>query len=156
MGALGDALCLRNPELLRHLNDASSAALLARTAELQTPTFQPPPSPSRPAPKAVAQKPVPSNPNLFQFPWKLHDMLDNSAQEGLDEVVSWQDEGRAFRVHIPQTFVDHIMCRHFKQTKYKSFQVSMRFKPSLVFVLVLTHVFAREAPTQPVRLQQNQ
>jgi hypothetical protein len=60
------------------------------------------------------------NPNAFQFPWKLHDMLDRSFSEGYDDVVSWIDDGQAFRVHKAEVFVDHIMSRFFKQTKYKS------------------------------------
>lgn len=60
------------------------------------------------------------NPNAFQFPWKLHDMLDRSTSEGNEDVVSWVDNGEAFRVHLPDVFVEHIMPRFFKQTKYKS------------------------------------
>jgi len=62
------------------------------------------------------------NPNAFQFPWKLHDMLDRSSSEGNEEVVSWVDNGEAFRVNLPYVFVERIMPRFFKQTKYKSFQ----------------------------------
>eukprot|EP00535_Pseudo-nitzschia_heimii_P009742 CAMPEP_0197192720 /NCGR_PEP_ID=MMETSP1423-20130617/25589_1 /TAXON_ID=476441 /ORGANISM="Pseudo-nitzschia heimii, Strain UNC1101" /LENGTH=1160 /DNA_ID=CAMNT_0042645669 /DNA_START=57 /DNA_END=3539 /DNA_ORIENTATION=+ len=62
------------------------------------------------------------NPNAFQFPWKLHDMLDRSSSEGSEDVVSWVDNGEAFRVHLPDAFVQNVMPRFFKQTKYKSFQ----------------------------------
>ena len=60
------------------------------------------------------------NPNAFQFPWKLHDMLDRSSNEGNEDIVSWVDNGEAFRVHLPDVFVESIMPRFFKQTKYKS------------------------------------
>ena len=60
------------------------------------------------------------NPNAFQFPWKLHDMLDRSTNEGYEDVVSWVEAGEAFRVHVPDVFVDKVMPRFFKQTKYKS------------------------------------
>ena len=60
------------------------------------------------------------NPNAFQFPWKLHDMLDRSSSEGSEDVVSWVDNGEAFRVHLPDAFVKNVMPRFFKQTKYKS------------------------------------
>ena len=60
------------------------------------------------------------NPNAFQFPWKLHDMLDRSSAEGYDDVVSWVEDGKAFRVHLPDVFVENVMPRFFKQTKYKS------------------------------------
>ncbi|OEU23183.1 hypothetical protein FRACYDRAFT_166764, partial [Fragilariopsis cylindrus CCMP1102] len=49
-------------------------------------------------------------------------MLDRSFSEGYGDVVSWVDDGQAFRVHNAEVFVDHIMRRFFKQTKYKSFQ----------------------------------
>jgi len=62
------------------------------------------------------------NPNSFQFPWKLHDMLDRSFVEKFDDIVSWVDNGKAFRVHEPEFFVYNVMPRFFKQTKYKSFQ----------------------------------
>ena len=65
------------------------------------------------------------NPNAFQFPWKLHDMLDRSFSEGYGDVVSWVDDGQAFRVHNAEVFVDHIMRRFFKQTKYKSVRCVM-------------------------------
>lgn len=62
------------------------------------------------------------NPNAFQFPWKLHDMLDRAVEEGFRYIVSWEDEGLAFRVHMPSKFVEIVMPIFFKQTKYKSFQ----------------------------------
>ena len=58
----------------------------------------------------------------FQFPWKLHDMLDYSDANGIQHIVSWQDDGRSFKVHKPAKFVAAIMPQFFKQTKYKSFQ----------------------------------
>lgn len=64
------------------------------------------------------------NPNAFQFPWKLHDMLDRSTSEGNDDVVSWVDGGEAFRVHLPDVFVEAVMPRFFKQTKYKSVSIN--------------------------------
>jgi hypothetical protein len=57
-----------------------------------------------------------------QFPWKLHDMLDHVNKEGQDSIVSWLPGGRAFKVHMPDLFVERIMKRFFNQTKYKSFQ----------------------------------
>jgi hypothetical protein len=56
------------------------------------------------------------------FPWKLHDMLDDRDKEGKHSVVTWQPHGRAFMVHKPKEFVDHIMHHYFNQTKYASFQ----------------------------------
>jgi hypothetical protein len=134
MGAsVRDVLEIQNSQILRQLNGAN-AALLARSVELQAPPQQtPPPSlrsaePSAPKVRqqTSAQKQVPErgNANSFQFPWKLHDMLDDAAAGGLESIVSWTDNGRSFKVHKPQKFVESVMCRYFKQTKYKSFQVS--------------------------------
>jgi hypothetical protein len=123
-----DVLEIRNNQLLMQLNGAN-ASLLVRSAELQASqkiSPSPPPPASKVRQQNSAQKQIPErgNANSFQFPWKLHDMLDDAAAEGLDSIVSWTDSGRSFRVHKPQKFVESIMCRYFKQTKYKSFQVS--------------------------------
>jgi len=56
------------------------------------------------------------------FPEKLHLMLDNVEEEGLDHIVSWHPHGRSFAVHKPKDFVAEIMPRYFKQTKLTSFQ----------------------------------
>jgi hypothetical protein len=49
-------------------------------------------------------------------------MLEGMANNGSQNVVSWQPHGKAFRVHQPEVFARAIMPRYFKQTKYKSFQ----------------------------------
>ncbi len=111
---------LKNNELRRHLNDRGSAEpVVARPdANLSLPS-----SGAQSSPKVVSQIQERANPNTFQFPWKLHDMLDTVADEGLEDVVSWEDNGRSFRVHQTQKFVESVMPRWFKQSKYKSFQV---------------------------------
>ena len=60
------------------------------------------------------------NPSAFQFPWKLHDMLDRASAEGYDMAASWVENGEAFKIHHPDVFVKNVMPRFFKQTKYKS------------------------------------
>eukprot|EP00980_Cylindrotheca_fusiformis_P029108 scaffold22721_cov137-Cylindrotheca_fusiformis.AAC.3 len=57
-----------------------------------------------------------------QFPWKLHEMLDQVEERGDDDIVSWLPDGRSFRVHLVDSFVTDIMKECFNQTKYKSFQ----------------------------------
>ena len=49
-------------------------------------------------------------------------MLDDVMRADNQDIVSWQSHGKAFRVHKPSEFAKHIMPRHFKQTRYKSFQ----------------------------------
>lgn len=56
------------------------------------------------------------------FPWKLHLMLDYAREEGLEYIVSWVDDGRAFKVHDSNAFVAQIMPNYFDQTKFESFR----------------------------------
>ncbi|CAB9528437.1 Heat stress transcription factor [Seminavis robusta] len=56
------------------------------------------------------------------FPWKLHEMLEDSATEGNEWIVSWQSHGRSFLVHKPKLFVEKIMPTYFNQSKFASFQ----------------------------------
>jgi hypothetical protein len=60
--------------------------------------------------------------HAIPFPWKLHGMLDTAEMECFTSVVSWLPDGNSFKVHSPEVFVDQVMARYFKQTKYKSFQ----------------------------------
>jgi hypothetical protein len=60
---------------------------------------------------------------VVPFPNKMHEMLDAADVQGFDSIVSWlPDEDSAFKVHDTEKFVNQIMHRFFKQTKYKSFQ----------------------------------
>jgi hypothetical protein len=45
------------------------------------------------------------------FPLKLHSVLEQVEADGLAHIVSWQGHGRAFLIHNPIEFVDHIMPR---------------------------------------------
>ena len=65
--------------------------------------------------------PIPANAAETLFPWKLHKMLNEAEEAGFSDVVSWVLDGRAFRVHKPYPFVEKILPRYFKMTKYKSF-----------------------------------
>ena len=56
------------------------------------------------------------------FPIKLHLMLSEVESLGLSHVVSWFPHGRAFGVHKPKAFVEHILSKYFSQTKLTSFQ----------------------------------
>ena len=50
-------------------------------------------------------------------------MLDEVEKTGNEDIVSWQKNGRSFKVHKPKEFVVKIIPRYFSnQTKYKSFQ----------------------------------
>ncbi|KAG7363518.1 HSF-type DNA-binding protein [Nitzschia inconspicua] len=56
------------------------------------------------------------------FPWKLHEMLDRSDKDSFDHIVSWLPSGNGFKVYDSKAFVDTVLPRFFRQTKYKSFQ----------------------------------
>jgi hypothetical protein len=64
-----------------------------------------------------------TNHTVVPFPIKMHEMLDAADVKGFASIVSWlPDEDNAFKVHDAEKFVNQIMHRFFKQTKYKSFQ----------------------------------
>jgi hypothetical protein len=59
----------------------------------------------------------------MQFPWKLHEMLDNADVEGFSDIVSWlPGSTNSFKVHQRGVFMEGIMPRYFKKIKFKSFR----------------------------------
>lgn len=58
----------------------------------------------------------------FQFPWRLHEMLEDADKNGYTAAVSWLPDEKSFKVHKQETFVNQMMPRYFNQTKYRSFQ----------------------------------
>jgi hypothetical protein len=59
----------------------------------------------------------------IQFPWKLHEMLDDADVEGFSDIVSWlPGSTNSFKVHQRGVFVEGIMPRYFKKIKFKSFR----------------------------------
>ena len=56
------------------------------------------------------------------FPLKLHQMLQDSASNGHEHIISWDPDGKSFKVHQPDEFVAEVMPKYFNQTKYRSFQ----------------------------------
>jgi hypothetical protein len=57
------------------------------------------------------------------FPMKLHRMLEGAEKLGLNEIISWNIDGRSFTICQPHVFARTIMQIYFRgQTKYKSFQ----------------------------------
>jgi hypothetical protein len=64
----------------------------------------------------------------IQFPWKLHEMLDNADVEGFSDIVSWlPGSTNSFKVHRRGLFVEGIIPRYFKKIQYRSFlrQINM-------------------------------
>jgi hypothetical protein len=63
------------------------------------------------------------NKETIQFPWKLHEMLDNANVEGFSDIVSWlPGSTNSFKVHQSAVFVQGIMHCYFKKIQFKSFQ----------------------------------
>eukprot|EP00934_Nitzschia_sp_Nitz4_P000753 Nitzschia sp. Nitz4//scaffold6_size259037//138112//139081//NITZ4_001082-RA/size259037-augustus-gene-0.294-mRNA-1//1//CDS//3329556917//753//frame0 len=56
------------------------------------------------------------------FPFKLFQMLHDADELGFRHIISWNSNGKAFKVHDPIAFTNLIIPRYFKQTRYKSFQ----------------------------------
>lgn len=68
------------------------------------------------------QKKVINRPSsVKQFPGKLHDLLTYAEQNGLDYIISWVHDGKAFMVHNQYQLL-HILPIFFGQTKFRSFQ----------------------------------
>ena len=64
---------------------------------------------------------------VVTFPVKLRMMLDHVHDNGLEDVVSWELDGKAFKVHKIDDFEKQIMPSFFNQTKFKSFQRQLNF-----------------------------
>lgn len=58
---------------------------------------------------------------ISAFPWKLHDILEESERMGFTDIVSWTMQDRGFRVHNHVEFEQSVMKRYF-HGRYKSFQ----------------------------------
>jgi hypothetical protein len=56
------------------------------------------------------------------FPLRLHELLDTIENDGYADVISWQPHGRSFCIHKNKEFVDTVMPRYFRQSKWTSFQ----------------------------------
>jgi len=71
------------------------------------------------------------------FPFKLFQMLTDAHNPGgFSDIVSWDPDGKVFKVHDSEAFVKYVAPNYFKQTRYKAFQVgcckpSMSVYPSL-------------------------
>ena len=57
-----------------------------------------------------------------KFPSKLYEMLESVDSLGLSHMVSWLPHGRSFHVKDPTQFMDLVVPKFFKATKYRSFQ----------------------------------
>lgn len=72
--------------------------------------------------KASVKKQEELSSSTIPFPWKVHQLLNDAETQGFTHIVSWLPGHTAFRVHKQNLFVQEIMPRYFKQTKYRSFR----------------------------------
>ena len=52
--------------------------------------------------------------NKLQFPWKLHQLLDEADQKGYDGIISWMPDGKSFKVHDKTKFEREVMPIYFE------------------------------------------
>lgn len=64
----------------------------------------------------------PSRDAETKFPCKLHKMLQDVEKKELTHIISWHNDGKCFRVHEPEEFVQRILPLYSKKAKYRSFQ----------------------------------
>lgn len=55
------------------------------------------------------------------FPYTLYTLLEDAERDGYESIVSWRPSGEAFKVIKRDEFMQQVVPRYFKQTKYKSF-----------------------------------
>lgn len=56
------------------------------------------------------------------FPYRLHCLLSNAAQLGVEDIVSWNSSGDKFVIHRQKEFVEKILPNVFKQSMFSSFR----------------------------------
>eukprot|EP00980_Cylindrotheca_fusiformis_P010949 scaffold2504_cov94-Cylindrotheca_fusiformis.AAC.3 len=55
------------------------------------------------------------------FPFRLFLLLKQSEEQGMEHIISWASNGKAFKVHDPAEFEKKLLAKHFKMKKYASF-----------------------------------
>ena len=55
-----------------------------------------------------------------QFPFRLHNMLDDAERSGHAHILSWCKDGDSFKIHKPVKLID-VLQKYFRQSKFKSF-----------------------------------
>lgn len=77
--------------------------------------------------KVTAKKGTKQQIPPLKFPETLFLLLQEIEEQGLEDVVSWQPDGRSFRVHKTERFVEEILPKYFRCSKMKSFQRQLNF-----------------------------
>ena len=78
---------------------------------------------SSPAAALVEAASAPVDISKGTFPMKLHQMLSMLEQQpGGAEIASFLNHGNSFAIHKPREFVRHVMPKHFRMSRFSSFQ----------------------------------
>jgi hypothetical protein len=80
------------------------------------------------------------------FPEKLHGIIIDAETMGFQDIISWQDSGKSFKVHKPQVFQNDIIPKYFKPIKYTSFQRQVRNIRTERKVFYFSFFFSRTRP----------
>eukprot|EP00980_Cylindrotheca_fusiformis_P019411 scaffold6683_cov103-Cylindrotheca_fusiformis.AAC.3 len=57
----------------------------------------------------------------FSFPFRLFLLLKHAEEQGMDDIISWTEDGKGFKVHDPRKFESMFLAENFKMKKYASF-----------------------------------
>lgn len=69
--------------------------------------------------KKIAKNNLASLP--LPFPWKLYQLLEDSENNGTENIISWLPEGESFAVKKPNEFAKDMMSLYFRLGSYQSF-----------------------------------
>lgn len=67
------------------------------------------------------------SPQQHDFPWMMYEILETAAKRNEEHIVSWVDDGKGFKIHNRELFVERYMKKMTKMSKYKSFQRQVNF-----------------------------
>jgi HSF-type DNA-binding len=56
------------------------------------------------------------------FPERLHRLLRETARRGMDDIISFNSDGKSFQIHKPDRFFKEIMPNYFRQNRLSSFK----------------------------------
>mmetsp|Transcript_5250 Transcript_5250/g.15325 ORF Transcript_5250/g.15325 Transcript_5250/m.15325 type:complete len:413 (+) Transcript_5250:97-1335(+) len=56
-----------------------------------------------------------------KFPVVLYRMLEDAETQGFEDVISWNKNGRCFKIHDRERFLDDVLPQYLRLTAYKSF-----------------------------------
>ena len=110
-------------ELQYHGESLSSMLRASQTFALKSPSSKASSAASTGGGALLKKKAKKSKKKLkLSFLERLRNMLQHVHTNNLDHVVSWERDGTAIKVHLPQEFEEIVMPIFFTQIRFKSFQ----------------------------------